>query len=131
MWLKAGISFGVLLAFASGLWWVKSRLDLLQTTQARLATVEQMLNQSRNEVAALQMAAKMDNQDNIDGYEKADWACQETVKRAVAGTRVVKVPTEEIVYVDREISTPQDCPIVKLPDFFRLRDIQAAGTNPD
>ena len=131
MWLKAGISFGVLLAFASGLWWVKSRLDLLQTTQARLATVEQMLNQSRNEVAALQMAAKMDNQDNIDGYEKADWACQETVKRAVAGTRVVKVPTEEIVYVDREISTPQDCPIVKLPDFFRLRDIQAAGINPD
>ena len=131
MWLKAGLSFGVLLAFASGLWFVKSRLDKLEATQAQLVRVEQTLLQSRNELAALQMAAKMDNQDNIDGYEKANRACQETVKRAVAGTRVVKVPTEEIVYVDREISTPQDCPIVKLPDFFRLRDIQAAGTNPD
>ena len=88
-----------------------------------------MLSQSRNEITAMQEAAKMDAQENTDGYEKADWACQQTIKQAVAGTRVIKVPIEEIIYVDREISTPQECPVVRLPDFFRLRDIQAAGND--
>jgi hypothetical protein len=131
MWIKAGAALAVLITLSAGLWWVKSRLDLLQTTQSRLAQVEQMLSQSRNEITAMQQAAKMDAQENTDGYEKADWSCQETVKQAVAGTRVIKVPIEEIIYVDREISTPQDCPVVRLPDFFRLRDIQKAGTNSD
>jgi hypothetical protein len=131
MWIKAGAALAVLLTLCAGLWWVKSRLDKLEATQARLAQVEQMLSQSRNEITAMQEAAKMDAQENTDGYEKADWACQETVKQAVAGTRVIRVPVEEYVYVDREISTPQECPVVRLPDFFRLRDIQKAGTSPD
>jgi hypothetical protein len=46
MWIKAGAALAVLITLSAGLWWVKSRLDLLQTTQARLAQVEQMLSQS-------------------------------------------------------------------------------------
>lgn len=131
MWLKAGAALAVLITLSAGLWWVKSRLDKLEATQARLAQVEQMLSQSRNEITAMQQAAKLDAQENTDGYEKADWACQETIKQVVAGVRVERVPVQEFVYVDREISTPQDCPTIRLPDFFRLRDIQKAGTNPD
>jgi hypothetical protein len=129
MWIKAGAALAVLITLSAGLWFVKSRLDKLEATQARLAQVEQMLSQSRNEITAMQEAAKLDAQENTDGYEKADWACQETVKQAVAGTRVIKVPIEEIIYVDREISTPSECPTIKLPDFFRMRDIQKAGTD--
>lgn len=131
MGVKVGFSFAILLAVIAGLWWVKSQLDLLQTTQAQLVRVESALSQSRNELAACVLAKKLDSQENTKGFEKADWACQETVKRAVAGTRVVKVPVEEYVYVDRQISTSQECPAVKLPDFFRLSDIQAAGADPD
>ena len=131
MWFKAGASLAVLLTLCVGMWWVKSRLDLLQATQARLAQVEQMLSQSRNEITAMQEAAKLDAQENVQGYEKADWACQQTIKQVVAGVRVERVPVQEFVYVDREVSTPSECPRIKLPDFFRLRDIAEAGTDPD
>ena len=131
MWVKAGASLAVLLTLCVGMWWVKSRLDLLQTTQARLAQVEQMLIQSRNEITAMQEAAKMDAQENTEQYEKADWACQATVKQAVAGIRVKPVPRQEVVrYVETPMGSP-DCPSVRIPDYFRLRDIQEAGTNPD
>jgi transposase len=131
MWFKASISLGVVLAFGAGLWWVKSRLDLLQSTQTRLAQVEQMLIQSRNEITAMREAAKLDAQENVQGFEKADWACQQTVKQAVAGTRVKPIPAQEIIkYVEVEVGN-SDCPSVRLPDFFRMRDIQEAGTDPD
>jgi hypothetical protein len=131
MWLKASISLGVVLAFGAGLWWVKSRLDLLQSTQTRLAQVEQMLIQSRNEITALQLANKLDAQEATTGYEKADWACQQTVKQAVAGTRVKPIPAQEIIkYVETPMGN-SDCPSVRVPDYFRLRDIQEAGTDPD
>ena len=131
MLFKVGAYLVVLLTFGAGLWWVKSQLDLLQTTQARLVQVEGMLNQSRNELTACLLARKIDQRENTDSYQKADWACQETVKQAVAGTRVIRVPVEEYVYVDRQISTPQSCPATKLPDFFRMSDIHKAGTDPD
>jgi hypothetical protein len=131
MWFKASISLGVVLAFGAGLWWVKSRLDLLEATQTRLAQVEQMLIQSRNEITAMQEAAKLDAQENVQGYEKADWACQQTIKQVVAGTRVKPIPAQEIIkYVEIEVGNP-DCPSVRLPDYFRVRDIQEAGTDPD
>lgn len=131
MWMKAGASLAVLLTLCAGLWFVKSRFDKLEAAQARLAQVEQMLSQSRNEITAMQEAAKLDAQESVQGYEKADWACQQTIKQVVAGVRVERVPVQELVYVDREVSTPSECPRIKLPDFFRLRDIQEAGTNPD
>ena len=131
MWIKAGASLAVLLALCAGMWWVKSQLDLLQTTQARLAQVEQMLVQSRNEITAMQEAAKMDAQENTEQYEKADWACQATVKQAVAGIRVKPVPRQEVVrYVETPMGNP-DCPSVPSGDYFRLRDIQQAGTDPN
>lgn len=131
MWFKAGASLAVLLTLCAGLWWVKSRLDLLQTTQTRLAQVEQMLIQSRNEITAMQQAAKLDAQENVEQYEKADWACVATVKQAVAGIRVKPVPRQEVV---RYVETPMgnsDCPSVPVGEYFRLRDIQQAGTDPD
>ncbi|MFN8995832.1 MAG: hypothetical protein ACK5X3_19510 [Pseudomonadota bacterium] len=131
MWFKAGISLGVVLAFGAGLWFVRGKLDKLEATQTRLAQVEQMLSQSRNEIAALQLANKLDAQENVQGYEKADWACQQTIKQVVAGVRVERVPVQEFIYVDREVSTPSECPRIKLPDFFRMSDIQRAGTDPD
>jgi hypothetical protein len=131
MWVKAGASLAVLLTLCAGLWFVRSKLDKLEATQARLAQVEQMLIQSRNEITAMQEAAKLDAQENVQGYEKADWACQATVRQAVAGTRVKPVPAQEII---KYVETPMgdsDCPSVRVPDYFRLRDIQAAGTDTD
>ncbi|OYU50919.1 MAG: hypothetical protein CFE27_14965 [Alphaproteobacteria bacterium PA1] len=131
MWVKVGASLAVLLTLCAGMWWVKSRLDLLQTTQARLAQVEQMLSQSRNEITAMQEAAKLDAQESVQGYEKADWACQATVKQAVAGIRVKPVPRQEVVrYVEAPMGN-SDCPSVHVGEYFRLRDIAEAGTNPD
>ena len=131
MWIKAGASLAVLLTLCAGMWWVKSRLDLLQTTQARLAQVEQMLVQSRNELRAEQLARKLDAQEDTEQYEKADWACVATVKQAVAGIRVKPVPRQEVVrYVEAPMGNP-NCPSVPSGEYFRLRDIQQAGTDPD
>lgn len=131
MWIKAGISLGVVLAFGAGLWFVKSRLDKLEATQSRLAQVEQMLIDSRNEIAALHLANKLDAQEATEGFEKADWACQATVKQAVAGTRVKPIPAQEII---RYVETPMgnsDCPSLPPREYFRVLDIQEAGTDPD
>lgn len=131
MWLKIGASIGVLVTLFAGLWFVRSKLDKLEATQTRLAQVEQMLVQSRNELQAERMARKMDAQENTDQYEKADWACVATVKQAVAGTRVKPVPRQEVVrYVETPMGNP-DCPSVPVGEYFRLRDIQEAGSNPD
>lgn len=131
MWLKVGASFAVLLTLCAGMWWVKSRLDLLQTTQTRLAQVEQMLSQSRTELQAERLARKLDAQENTEQYEKADWACVATVKQAVAGIRVKPVPRQEVVrYVETPMGNP-DCPSVPSGEYFRLRDIIQAGTDPD
>ena len=131
MWLRLTFTACLLVIVCGGLWWISSRLNLLQTTQARLVKVETLLSQSQNEIAAMREAAKLDAQFEQEAYEKADNACRQTIRQVVAGTRVVKVPVEEIVYVDREVVTPQDCPAIKLPDLYRVRDIQEAGTNPN
>jgi len=60
MWVKAGASLAVLLTLCAGLWFVRSKLDKLEATQARLAQVEQMLSQSRNELQAERLARKLD-----------------------------------------------------------------------
>lgn len=131
MWFKAGAALAVLLILCAGLWFVKSRLDKLEATQARLAQVEAMLVQSRQELDAERLARKLDAQENTEQYEKADWACVATVKQAVAGTRVKPVPRQEVVrYVETPMGNP-DCPYVPVGEYFRLRDIQEAGTDPD
>ena len=131
MWIKAGAALAVLITLSAGLWFVRSKLDKLEATQARLAQVEQMLVQSRNELRAEQLARKLDAQENTEQYEKADWACQATVKQAVAGIRVKPVPRQEVVrYVEAPMGNP-DCPSVPSGEYFRLRDIQQAGTDPN
>lgn len=130
MWIRTGAVLAVLITIGAGLWFVKSRLDKLEATQTRLAQVEQMLIQSRNELAAERLARKMDAAENTNQYEKADWACHATVKQAVAGTRVKPVSRQEVI---RYVETPMgsaDCPGVYVPDNFRLRDVQQAGTDP-
>lgn len=131
MWVKAGASLAVLLTLCAGLWFVRSKLDKLEATQARLAQVEQMLVQSRNEIAALHLANKLDAQEATTGFEKADWACQATVKQAVAGTRVKPIPAQEIVkYVETPVGNTH-CPSLPSREYFRVLDIQEAGTDPD
>jgi hypothetical protein len=135
MWIKAAVGFGIAAALAIGGWQLAHAIgDHFATheqNKTRITQLEGEIKQVRDDLAAERLARKLDAQDSLDGYQKADWACQQTVKQAVAGTRVIKVPIEEIIYVDRQISTPQSCPATELPDFFRLSDIQEAGTDPD
>lgn len=135
MWVKAALGFGLAAALAIGGWQlahaVGNHFATHEQNKVRITQLEGEIKQVRDDLAAERLARKLDAQENVQGYEKADWACQQTIKQVVAGVRVERVPVQEFVYVDREISTPSECPSIKLPDFFRLRDIQAAGTNPD
>ncbi len=135
MLIKAAVGIGLAAALAIGAWQLAHAIGDHFTThernKVRITELEGEIKQVRDDLAAERLARKLDAQENVQGYEKADWACQQTVKQAVAGTRVIKVPIEEIIYVDREISTPSECPTIKLPDFFRMSDIQEAGTDPD
>ena len=127
MWFKAVASIGAVAALIIGAVWITNEVSNhfkdYEAKKTRLVLVEKMLTDSRNEVAALQAARQAENQAATESYEKADWACQETVKQVVAGTKVVRVPVEEYVYVE----TPGSCPRVDLPPLFRLRDVQNAG----
>jgi hypothetical protein len=135
MWIKAAVGFGIAAVLAIGGWQlahvIGDHFKTHEQNKVRITELEGEIKQVRDDLAAERLARKLDAQDSLDGYQKADWACQQTVKQAVAGTRVIKVPIEEIIYVDREISTPRECPTIKLPDFFRMSDIQRAGTDPD
>lgn len=127
MWFKAVASIGAVAALIIGAVWITNEVSNhfkdYEAKKARLVLVEQMLIDSRNEVTRLQVARQAENQAATESYEKADWACQETVKQVVAGTKVARVPVQEFIHVE----VPGTCPRIDLPALFRLHDVQDAG----
>lgn len=124
MLFKAGAYLVVLLTFGAGLWWVKSQLDLLQTTQARVVQLEQSLATSRKEVSTLQEQRRIDAEQALGDYQKADWACNSTIKEVVAGNRVKPIILKERIY-----ETTGECPAAE--PMYRVRSLQRAGRTAD
>jgi hypothetical protein len=124
MLFKVGAYIAVLLTFGAALWWVKSQLDLLQSTQARVVQLEQSLATSRKEVSTLQEQRRVDAEQALGDYQKADWACNSTIKEVVAGNRVKPIILKERIY-----ETTGECPAAE--PMYRVRSLQRAGRTPD
>ena len=73
-----------------------------------------------NEVDALELAAKMDEQAALESYEAADASCRSRIREAVAAVQVPLVNPEKVTD-ETGSCAPCDCPS------RRLRDIQGAG----
>ncbi len=108
-----------------GVWLVKVKLDELGTVTADKARLEQELKTVKETLAAERLSAKLDHQDSEASYGKASWACQDIARGAVAATKIVKVPVKEFVHVVEENGAPV-CDTSKLPDLYRLRDVEDA-----
>jgi hypothetical protein len=134
MWLKAALGLGLAAALAIGGWQLTHAIgDHFATherNKVRIVELEGEIKQVRDELAAERLANKLDGQDDLDAYEKADWACQETVKRVVAATKIVPVPVKEYVHVEKEVTVPGECPVYRFPPMYRVRDVLEAGTGP-
>lgn len=132
MWIKAAVGFGIAAALAIGGWQLTQAIgDHFATherNKVRITELEGEIGQVRDELAAERLANKLDGQDDLEAYEKADWACQETVKRVVAATKIVPVPVKEYVHVEKQVTVPSECPVYRFPDLYRVRDIQEAGS---
>lgn len=124
MLFKVGAYLLVLLTFGAGLWWVKSQLDLLQTTQVRVVQLEQSLATSQGEVLKLQEQRRIDAEQALGDYQKADWACNSTIKEVVAGNKVKPIILKERIY-----ETTGECPAPE--PMYRVRSLQRAGRSAD
>jgi hypothetical protein len=139
MWFKAGIGFALVFALTAAAWWLGARLDLLDKTQVELALVKddrddalKDLRQAKSELAAERQARLLDAQEGTADFEKADWACQDTIKRVVAARAIKPVPRQYLTPEGQtnEVETSNRiCPDASVPDLYRLRDVQTAGSD--
>jgi hypothetical protein len=133
MWLKAAVSVGIAAALAIGGWQLTHAIgDHFATherNKVRITELEGDLALAQRDLAAERLARKLDAQDDLESFEKADWACQDTVKRVVAATKIVPVPIKEYVHVEKQVTVPGECPVYRFPPMYRVRDVQAAGTD--
>lgn len=133
MWFKAAAAFGLAAALAFGGWQsvqaIKAHIQNDKANIIRITQLEGDLKRALDDLAAERLANKLDAQGDLESFEKADWACQETVKRVVAATKIVPVPVKEYVHVEKEVTVPGECPVYRFPDLYRVRDVQAAGTD--
>jgi hypothetical protein len=125
MFGKWAFIFVALACLWGGVWLVKVKLDELGTVTADKARLEQELKTVKETLAAERLAAKLNQQEDKTSYSKAAWSCQNIVRGAVAATKIVKVPVKELVYVKEENGAPV-CDTSKLPDLYRLRDVEDA-----
>jgi TolA-binding protein len=130
MWFRAALVLGIIaaLSVASALTvrQVNAHLKEYEDRGTRIVKLEEQLRQSRSDLKALQEAEKLDAQEALESFEKADWACVNTIKRVSAGLKVPPVEKERFIHVE----VPGQCPIVELPPLFRLRELQEAGADP-
>lgn len=122
-----------LLAFAllwGGIWLVKVKLDELGAATATVARLETELATAKKELADQKAACKASEKESEVSYGKAAWACQDVVRRAVAVTKVVRVPVQEVVYVKDETGA---CVPAEPQPVVSLRDVENAyyGTPED
>ncbi len=140
MWIKAGIGLGFMFALAGAAWWIGSQLDQLAETKIQLVEAQDERDAARKEarearidLAAEREARLLDLHEGTADFEKADWACHQTIKRVVAARVIKPVPRQ---YITQESQTDETekpnriCRDVALPDLYRLRDVQAAGSDP-
>ncbi len=133
MWIKAAVGFGIAAALAIGGWQLTQAIgDHFATherNKVRITELERDLTLAQRDLAAERLANKLDAQGDLEAFEKADWACQDTVKRVVAATKIVPVPIKEYVHVEKQVSVPGECPVYRFPPMYRVRDVQEAGAN--
>lgn len=134
MWIRAAVGIGIAAALAIGGWQLTHAIgDHFATherNKVRITELESDLALAQRDLAAERLANKLDAQGDLESFEKADWACQETVKRVVAATKIVPVPVKEYVHVEKEVTVPGECPVYRFPPMYRVRDVLEAGTGP-
>lgn len=134
MLLKAAVGIGLAAALAIGGWQLTQAIgDHFATherNKVRITELEGDLRLAQRDLAAERLANKLDAQGDLESFEKADWACQETVKRVVAATKIVPVPIKEYVHVEKQVTVPGECPVYRFPPMYRVRDVLEAGTAP-
>lgn len=127
MWFRVVASIGVVATLLAAAVWSARKIDAhfadYNSKTARVAELEIMLTQSRNEIRALQDARKLDIAEAVDQYESADWACDTAIKQVIAGNRVK--PIKEYVNVESPSMCPEPEPM------YRVQDLQRAGTAAD
>jgi hypothetical protein len=131
MWIKAAVGIGIAAALAIGGWQLTQAIgDHFATherNKVRITELERDLSLAQRDLAAERLANKLDAQDDLEAFEHADWACQDTVKRVMAATKILPVPVKEYVHVEKQVSVPGECPVYRFPPMYRVRDVQEAG----
>jgi hypothetical protein len=133
MWIKAVVGIGIAAALAIGGWQLTHAIgDHFATherNKVRITELESDLRLAQRDLAAERLAQKLDAQSNLESFEKADWACRDTIKSVIAATKIAPVPIKEYVHVEKQVSVPGECPVYRFPPMYRVRDVQAAGTD--
>ena len=110
-----GIAIAVLIAtnVATG-WILKNEYHAHAVTKFDLQAKE-------NTIAAMELAAKLDAQEAIGAYERAEKACLQNRKNAVAA---MAIPTREEPKYEVDGTPNPVCAVIS------MRDVQAAGSGP-
>lgn len=133
MWIKAAVGIGIAAALAIGGWQLTHAIgDHFATherNKVRITELEGDLALAQRDLAAERLANKLDAQNDLESFEKADWACRDTIKSVIAATKIAPVPIKEYIDVEKQVSVPGECPVYRFPDLYRVRDVQTAGTD--
>jgi hypothetical protein len=108
-----GIAIAVLLATNAATGW------LLKNEYEAHAVTKFDLRAKENTIVAMELAAKLDNQEAIRSYERADKACLQNRKNAVAA---LALPIQEEPKYEADGTPNPVCPVIS------VRAIQDAGS---
>ncbi len=130
MWFRAALVLGIIAALSVAsvlaVRQVNAHLKEYEGRGNRIVQLEEQLRQARSDLQAREEAERLDAQEALLNYEKADWACTRTLKRVAAGLNVAPIEKERFIHVQ----VPGECPVVELPPMFGLRQLQEAGADP-
>jgi hypothetical protein len=128
MWFKLVASVGFLVVLIGLVFWsvrkVDQHFDDYNAKSARVVQLEQSLATSQGEVRTLQEQRRIDAEQALGDYQKADWACNSTIKEVVAGNKVKPIILKERIY-----ETTGECPAPE--PMYRVRSLQRAGRSAD
>lgn len=129
MWFRVVASIAGVATLLAAAVWSARKIDAhftdYNSKTARVAELETMLTQSRNEIRALQEARKLDIAEAVDQYESAEWACDSAIKQVIAGNRVKPIKVKEYINVENPSMCPEPEPM------YRVQELQRAGTPAD
>jgi hypothetical protein len=133
MLIKAAVGIGIAAALAIGGWQLTHAIgDHFATherNKVRITELEGDLALAQRDLAAERLANKLDAQGDLESFEKADWACRDTIKSVIAATKIAPVPIKEYIDVEKQVTVPGECPVYRFPDLYRVRDVQEAGNS--